>query len=139
MGKRDQYLAHLAEVPMFSACTKKELALIARHADELRYKDGQVLVNEGDAGVEFFILRTGKARVTRGRRELAALGAGDWFGELALLDKAPRNATVTAVGEIDVLVLSSQAFRGLLAEVPAMSWRLMTGLARRVHALDAHV
>src|SRR5687768_3256144 len=130
MAKRDQYLGHLAEVPMFSACTKKELGLIARLADELRFKDGQVLVNEGDVGVEFFILRTGKARVTRGGRELAVLGAGDWFGELALLDKAPRNATVTAIGDSDVLVLSQQAFKGLLAEVPTMSWRLMTGLAR---------
>ena len=139
MAKHDQYLAHLAEVPMFSACTKKELGLVARNADEVRFSDGKALVTEGEAASEFFILRTGKARVTRGGRELAVLGAGDWFGELALLDKAPRNATVTAVGDVDVLVLSQRAFKGLLAEVPTMSFRLMTGLARRVHALDAQV
>ena len=137
MGKRDRFYAHLAEVPMFSACTKKELTEVGRHVEEIRFNEGEVLVREGDKAEEFFVLASGKARLTRGGRELAVLGAGDWFGELALLDKAPRNATITAVTPVEVFVLSQRSFRGLLAEVPTMSWRLMTGMARRLHELDA--
>lgn len=139
MAKRDQYLAHLAEVPMFSACTKKELATVARNADEVAFEPGDVLVQEGEAGSEFFIVMSGKASVTRAGREVAVVGPGDWFGELALLDKAPRNATVTATSAMSVIVLSQRAFKGLLAEVPTMSNRLMTGMARRLHELDAKV
>jgi CRP-like cAMP-binding protein len=139
MVKRDQFMKHLAEVPMFSACTKKELGEVSRHAETLAFNAGQTLVREGDKADEFFVLVAGKAKVVRGGREIAVLGAGDWFGELALLDKAPRNATITAVTPVEVLVLSQRAFRGLLAEVPTISWRLMTGMARRLHELDAKV
>ena len=137
MGRRDQYNAHLAEVPMFSACTKKELTELSRHAEEMRFAEGEVLVKEGAKAEEFFVIVSGKARVERGGREIAVLGVGDYFGELALLDKAPRNATITAVSPVEVFVLSQRAFRGLLAEVPTMSWKLMTGMARRLHDLDA--
>lgn len=139
MAKRDQYLKHLAEVPMFSACTKKELGIIGRNADEVTFDAGAELVREGEAGSEFFILMNGKASVSRKGRELAVIGPGEWFGELALLDKAPRNATVTATTPVSVIVLSQRAFKGLLAEVPAMSNRLLTGMARRLHELDAKV
>lgn len=139
MGKRDQYLAHLAEVPMFSACTKKELAVVARNADEIAFAPGTELVREGEQGQEFFILMSGKASVTRRGREIAVVGPGDWFGELALLDKAPRNASVKAVTDVTVIVLSQRAFKGLLAEVPTIASRLLTGMARRLHELDAKV
>lgn len=137
MGKREQYNKHLAEVPMFSACTKKELGEVSRHVETIHYTEGQNLVTEGEKAEEFFVLVSGKAKVFRNGRELAVLGAGDWFGELALLDKAPRNATITAVTPVEVFVLSQRSFRGLLAEVPTISWRLMTGMARRLHELDA--
>ena len=137
MGRRDLHLARLAEVPMFSACTKKELTEIGRHTDEVRFEAGAPLVREGASGTEFFVLLDGKASVSRAGRELTVLGPGDWFGELALLDKAPRNATVTATTAVDVLVLSQRSFKGLLAEVPTLSWKLMTGMARRLHELDA--
>lgn len=139
MAKRDQYLEHLAEVPMFSACTKKELGIVGRNADEVTFEPGAVLVSEGESGSEFFIMMSGKAKVTRAGREVAVIGPGEWFGELALLDKAPRNATVTATTPVSVIVLSQRAFKGLLAEVPTMSNRLMTGMARRLHELDAKV
>jgi len=137
MGRRDQHLARLAEVPMFSACTKKELTEIGRHVEQAHFDAGATLLREGAAASEFYVLLDGKAAVSRGGRDVAVLGPGDWFGELALLDKAPRNATVTATTPVDVLVLSQRSFKGLLAEVPTLSWRLMTGLARRLHELDA--
>ena len=138
MARRD-YQAHLAEVPMFSACTKKELTEVGRHSDEVSFDEGATLVKEGDPGQEFFILLSGKASISRKGKEIAVIGPGEWFGELALLDKAPRNATVTAVSPVQVLVLSQRAFKGLLAEVPTMATRLLTGMARRLHDLDAKV
>jgi len=137
MRKRDQYLEHLQEVPMFSACTKRDLQLIARHAENITLPPGKVVVEEGKGGDEFFVLATGKASVTRGGTEVAVLGPGDYFGELALLDRAPRNATVTATTELEVFLLGRREFNGLLAEVPTLSRKLMTGMARRIQELDA--
>lgn len=137
MPKRDQYLAHLQEVPMFSACTKRDLQLVARHAENLTLPAGKVVMEEGRNGDEFFIIAAGKATVTRGDREVAVLGPGDYFGELALLDRAPRNATVTAQTDLEVVLLGRREFNGLLAEVPTLSRKLMVGMARRLNELDS--
>ena len=137
MPKRDVRLEMLARVPMFSACSKKELQLIARRADPLDIDKGQLLVKEGTPGHEFFVIIDGKAKVTRRGRQVAVLGPGSFFGELALLDTAPRNATVTAQTPMEVLILGQREFSGLLAEVPAMSNKVMKGMARRLHELDA--
>jgi len=137
MPKRDVRLEMLAQVPMFSACSKKELQLIARRADPLDIEKGQLLVKEGTSGHEFFVIIDGKAKVTRRGRQVAVLGPGNFFGELALLDTAPRNATVTAQTPMEVLILGQREFSGLLADVPAMSNKVMKGMARRLHELDA--
>ena len=79
----------------------------------------------------------GRARVTRGRRTVATLGPGDYFGELALLDPGPRNASVTATTEMEVVELGSRELAGLLEEVPTIARKLLAGLARRLHAADA--
>jgi CRP-like cAMP-binding protein len=134
---RDQYLKTLAEVPMFSACSKKELTEVGKHADEVTFEPGATLIREGEPGSEFFVVVSGKATMSRKGRELAVVGPGEWFGELALLDKAPRNATVTASTPMQVIVLSQRSFKGLLAEVPTMTSKLLTGMARRLHELDA--
>lgn len=135
--KRDQYLEHLQEVPMFSACTKRDLQLIGRHAENITVPAGKVIMQEGKSGDEFFIVATGKASVKRSGREVAVLGPGDYFGELALLDRAPRNASVTATTELEVFVLGRREFNGLVAEIPTLSRKLMVGMARRLHDLDA--
>ena len=137
MSKKDQYLDHLAAVPMFSACSKKDLQLVAKTADELTVNQGSDLTTEGGSGREFFVIVDGKARVTRSGKEVATLGPGDFFGELALLDKAPRNATVTAETPLDVLVLEQRSFTALIAEVPSIARKLMIGMARRLNELDS--
>src|SRR2546423_843701 len=133
MRKSDAYLEHLGKVPMFSACSKKELQLIGRAAEDVRYKPGDVLVKEGATGREFFIIMDGKARVTRKGKEVNVLGPGDFFGELALLDRSVRNATVTAVSDMEVLVLEERAFRGLMDQITTMASKVMVGMARRLH------
>ena len=122
---------------MFRALSKKDLGLVARLAEDYRVPAGQVFVHEGKRESQFYLIVSGKARVTRGRRTVATLGPGEYFGELALLDPGPRNATVTAQTDMEVLELGSRQFGGLLEEVPTIARKLLAGLARRLHEADA--
>jgi CRP-like cAMP-binding protein len=126
----------LAAVPMFSACTKKELKLVAKLGERVRVKEGTALVNEGRRGHEFYVLLDGKAEVLRGGETLAVLGAGQHFGELALLDPAPRSATVRMTTDGEVLEITQPSFYELLEDVPVLGRRLLAGLARRLHEVD---
>jgi CRP-like cAMP-binding protein len=99
--------------------------------------DGATIVNEGDDGEEFFVVATGGAVVHRHGRAVANLGPGDYFGELALLDPAPRDATVVAQGPTNLLVLARPAFRRALDELPAFRDAVLQGMARRIHESDA--
>ena len=94
MAHKDAYLDHLASVPLFSACSKRELQKIAKASDEVTVPAGKVLVEQGDTGREASSSSTGNAAVKRGNRKVATLGPGDCVGELALLDHGPRTATV---------------------------------------------
>ena len=137
MSRRDAFLNHLAQVPLFSALSKKELQLVARRAEDVRVDPGRILVSEGSTGSEFFVIIDGTATVSRHGRKVASLGAGDAFGELALLDKAPRNATVTAQTDMELVVLGQREFGGLIDEVPGFARKLLTGMARRLRDSDA--
>ena len=135
--RRDAFLDHLAEVPLFSAFSKKDLQLVSKNAEDVKVDAGKVLVSEGSAGSEFFIIVDGKARVTRRGKKVAELGPGDFFGDLALLDRAPRNATVVAETPMEVLVLGQREFAALIDEVPGFAHKLLAGLARRLREADA--
>ena len=136
MRGRDSYLDHLARVPMFSACSKKELEKIARASDEIHVEAGHVLVEEGKPGHEFFLILDGTANVLRNGRKIATLGRGQYFGELSLLDRGPRSATVKAATDLDVLVLGQREFGGELDSVPALSRKLLAAMASRLRAAD---
>jgi CRP-like cAMP-binding protein len=137
MASKDAYLDHLASVSLFSACSKRELQKIAKASDELTVPAGRVLVEQGDTGRECYILISGSAAVKRGTRKVATLGAGDCVGELSLLDHGPRTATVVTETDVDLLVLGSRQFAGVLDEVPSLARKLMAALAARVRDLDA--
>jgi CRP/FNR family transcriptional regulator, cyclic AMP receptor protein len=136
MARSDSFVEALATVPLFSACSKKELQMVAKSADHLTVPAGQAVVTEGAAGAEFFVILDGRARVERHGREVASLGPGAFFGDLALLDRAPRNASVIADSELEVAKLGQRAFDGLL-DHPGFSKKLLTGLARRLREQDA--
>ncbi len=136
MARRDDVLAYLTKVPLFSACSKKDLAMVAKHSEHLTVKAGTEMTTEGRVGYEFYVIIDGKATVTREGRQINVLGPGDSFGELSLLDRAPRNATVTAETEIDALILGQREFSALLDIVPTLAHKLLVGLARRTHAVD---
>jgi CRP-like cAMP-binding protein len=138
MPRNDAFLDHLAEVPLFSALSRKELALVARRAEDVKVQPGKVLVTEGSTGSEFFVIIDGNAKVSRRGRKVATLGPGAAFGELALLDKAPRNATVTAETPMELVVLGQREFGGIVDEVPGFARKLLAGMARRLRDADAH-
>ena len=121
---------------MFSACSKKDLETLARLADELTIAEGKEIIREGDVGREFYIVMDGKAAVRRGGREVGTLGAGDYFGELALLDGQKRDATIVATTPTEVLVIGVREFVTLLEDVPQLTRKLLGGMARRLHELD---
>jgi len=137
MRRRDDYLVHLARVPLFAACTRKDLTLLARRAEDVKVDAGTTLISEGSGGHEFFVIVDGSANVTRNGRKIATLGPGDYFGELALLDRAPRNATIVATSPMELVVLAQREFSGVLDEVPGLARKLLTGMARRVREADA--
>ena len=136
MAKRDAKIARLSQVPMFSACSKKDLETLARLADELTIPEGKEIIREGETGREFYIVMDGRAAVKRGGREVGTLGAGDYFGELALLDGQKRDATVVATTPTEVLVIGVREFITLLEDVPQLTRKLLGGMARRLHELD---
>lgn len=137
MARRETYLDHLSSVPLFSSCTRRELGKIAKAGDELTVEAGHVLVTQGDAGRECYVVVDGTATVKRGNRKVAALGPGDCVGELALLDHGPRTATVVADGKMTLFVLGSRQFANVLEEVPSLSRKVMAALAARVRELDS--
>ena len=127
----------LKEVPLFSECSKKELRNLSRRAHERHVPPGQVLVHEGDAGDSFYVVVVGLAEVHRGGQKVGVVGPGDFFGDLALLDPAPRNATVTARTAMDVVVLDRAEFDAVTADSPGFVRELLVGLAHRLRGLDA--
>lgn len=134
---RNSHLDHLASVPLFAACSKKELQAVAKAADELDLPAGRVLCEQGSTGREAFILLEGSAEVRRNNRKVATVGPGDCVGELALLDHGPRTATVTATTDLKVLVLAGREFSGIIDAVPSIAHKLMRALASRIRDLDA--
>jgi CRP/FNR family transcriptional regulator, cyclic AMP receptor protein len=133
---RTSYLEHLANVPLFSSMSKRDLQKVARASDEIRVDEGRELVKQGDRGRECFVILDGTATVKRNGRKVATLGAGDQFGELALLDGGPRTASVVADTPLKVLVIGQREFSGVLDEVPGLAHKVMTSLAQTIRALD---
>jgi CRP-like cAMP-binding protein len=133
---KDTYLDHLADVPLFSAASRKDLQRIARASDEISVKAGRVLVEQGRLGHEFFLILDGKANVRRNNRKIAELGPGQYFGELSLLDKGARDATVVAETDMKLLVLGQREFLGVLDDVPSLSYKLLRIMAHRLREAD---
>ena len=127
----------MAGVPLFAACSKRDLQIIARHMQVLAVPAGTVLMREGDHGDAFYVVLDGSAVVEASGRRVNRLGPGDHMGELALLDPAPRNATVTAGSDMTVGVVDARTFAAIVRDVPALTGKLLAALARRLRARDA--
>jgi CRP/FNR family transcriptional regulator, cyclic AMP receptor protein len=122
----------IKRVPLFASASKAELEEIASIADEIDLPEGKVVIKEGDAGREFIVLIEGTADVERGGRKLATLGPGDFAGEIALIAKLPRTATITTTSPVRALVITDRAFRQLLEHSPQIQIGVLTALAERL-------
>ena len=120
-------------VPLFANASKSELAEVAAIADEVDLPAGKTLITEGESGREFFVLVEGTADVTQGGKQIRKImGPGDFFGEIALVSKAPRTATVTTTTPVRALVITDRAFRQLLEHSPQIAVTVLTALAERL-------
>lgn len=133
---RNAKIELLKSVPLFATCSKAELRELAAMADEIDLREGYVLVREGRPGREFFVLVDGTVRVAAKGRKIAELGAGDWFGEIALLTKIPRTATVTATTSVRALVVTDRSFRRLVETMPSIAIKVLASVGERL-ASDA--
>jgi CRP-like cAMP-binding protein len=121
----------LRTVPLLSGCNTKELRQIAGLGAPVALVDGMVLTEQGQPGREFFLLMDGKARCLVDGSVVAEFGPGDFFGEMALLDRGPRHATVIAEGPGEVQVLDGREFTALLDASPGIAKKLLVTLAER--------
>src|ERR671922_2003371 len=107
---KDAKVELLKKVPLFARLDKKHLQDVAQIADELDLPAGKEMATEGDRGREFFVLLKGEAEVTKAGQRINTMKEGDFFGEIALVSKMPRTATVTATSDVDVLVITERDF-----------------------------
>jgi CRP-like cAMP-binding protein len=131
LGK-DAKIELLKRVPLFSKLDKKSLQDVAHIADELDLPAGKEMATEGDRGREFFVLLKGEAEVTKSGSRINTMKEGDFFGEIALVTKMPRTATVTATSDVDVLVITEHAFDNLLKRSPQIGRAVAEALVERV-------
>ena len=110
--------ARLRDVPFFSSISKRDLAAVAQQTDEIDVPAGKVLAQEGDIGQEFFVIDSGSAEVTRGGEHVADLGPGDFFGEIGLLERALRTATVTATSHMRLITLTGWDMKRMEKAIP---------------------
>lgn len=130
--RQDIKVAALKRSPLFEGLSRKQLEQLARLTEDLDVPAGTVLCSEGTRGREFFVIVEGKATVTRGGEQIATLDNGDFFGEIALLERVDRTATVTAAAPLRFFVVGEHAFNAVVGTDPAIERKLLRALARRV-------
>jgi CRP/FNR family transcriptional regulator, cyclic AMP receptor protein len=139
-GRVDKELVErLKTVPLFSGCSTRELASLSQFLRVVDFPAGRAIVKEGNTGTGLHVLLEGETKVVIGDRTRQRLGPGDFFGEISLLDRGPRTATVVAETPVRTLSLSSWNFRAALKEHPSMAIKMLEELARRVRTADKSV
>jgi CRP-like cAMP-binding protein len=127
----------LSQVPLFAHLDRRSLDQLATMVDEVDVRPGTVLMTEGRSGSEFFIILEGTVDVAKGGQHLQTLAAGDFLGEIALIDHGPRTATATATSACRLLVLAHRELDTMLDDNPAVRAAVLKALADRVRSLDA--
>lgn len=129
----------LKTVPLLASLKDKELDNLARSMRERQYEAGEAVVQEGTGGIGFFMILDGSAEVSVRGEHRATLRAGEFFGELGLLDdRVGRLATVRAAGNLRTVAMTSWEFRVFVREHPDVAWTLLCTMASRVGANERH-
>jgi CRP/FNR family transcriptional regulator, cyclic AMP receptor protein len=122
----------LSRVPLFAKLSKKDLNRLALSMKERTFDAGSVVTDLDHTGVGFFVIVNGSATVTAGGEDRDALKAGDYFGEISLLDGGPRTATIVAETDLHCYGMTAWEFRPFVLAHPDVAWTLLTTLAQRV-------
>jgi CRP/FNR family transcriptional regulator, cyclic AMP receptor protein len=122
---------HLETIELFAGLSRRGREEVARQADEVDIDTGEKLVSEGRFGYEFFVIEKGTAEVLRDGQQLAQLGPGDFFGEMALLGDVRRNASVVAATPMTAVVMTDRAFRALARDMPEVAERIREACRER--------
>jgi CRP-like cAMP-binding protein len=132
-------LEMLAGIKLFAGCSREELMQLASLFDEVERPPGTVLVREGEAGQEFFVIVEGTLSATLHGRRIASLGPGDFFGEMSLLESAPRAATIVAETAVRLLVVDPRGFSGLVASAPPVGIKMLRIMSQRLRGVEQAV
>jgi CRP/FNR family transcriptional regulator, cyclic AMP receptor protein len=136
-SRNDPRGEQLQSLPLFSACSKRELDAVGRLADETRLRAGTILTRQGSPGHECFVLLDGRADVRIGRKVVAHIGPGEIVGEMALLESEPRTATVVTTTPVRALVMTRPNFTAALEQAPNLARRVMRTLAHRLREVQS--
>lgn len=126
----------LQELPLFAGLSKRHLRRIAGIAQETRFSPQSTIVREGSAGQTFYVILDGTVTVLRSGRNSIRLEAGDFFGEMSLLDGKERSATIEADTEVLTLTIARPDFMKMLETEPPMALAILEELTTRLRALD---
>jgi CRP/FNR family transcriptional regulator, cyclic AMP receptor protein len=129
--------SRLASIDLFSSLSKRERREISQYADEIDVPEATQLVREGEFAYEFFVIEEGSAEVVRDGDHVADLGPGDFLGEMGIVGKTQRNASVVARSPMRVIVLSEQDFRGISRAFPDVGDRIRQAVEERYRSLVA--
>ena len=127
----------LRRVPLFAELSEPELEQVARLFKQRTFAAGETVAREGSGGAAFYLIDSGTAAVSVGGQERPALGPGDYFGEIALIDEGARSATITASEDLACYGLTYWDFRPLVMENAAISWKLLQFMVGRLRAAEA--
>ncbi len=127
----------LAKVPLFSMLSKRELDKLAKEVHDRTFPAGTVLTEEEEFGTIFTVIAEGEATVSVRNKPVRTLKEGDFFGEMGLIDRSPRSATVTADSELRCLMLTQPVFRPFAISHPETMWALLELMVRRVRDAEA--
>lgn len=130
----------LQKTPLFAQFSEKELEAVLRTAKQRTFEPNSTIVHDGDAGgVGFYLIANGQVDVRKGKKSLAKFGAGEFFGEMSLIDEQPRSADVVAIEKTTCLMLTRWDLRGLIGAHPDIALKIMTELARRLRQTNQAV
>jgi CRP/FNR family cyclic AMP-dependent transcriptional regulator len=127
----------LTAVDLFAGLSKRDAKRLVAHGHEVTHVKGKRVASEGDAGYAFHLILSGRATVSHGSRTIRALGEGDYFGEISMIDGQPRSATVTIDEDVRALVIDHVVFETLLDDQPEFARRLLKGLCSRLREAEA--
>jgi CRP-like cAMP-binding protein len=129
---QDTKVDALKRATLFEGLSRKQLVQVARVSEDLEVPAGKVLCKEGEVGQEFFVIIDGEVEVTKDGKRVATRAAGEFFGEIALLEATRRMATVTAQTPLRFFVLTRRDFRQLIRDNPGVERKVLQAVARRL-------